>query len=214
MSFFEKPILNSPYTIPSQHWELDSDGRPTDDIIEKRRGFALISATPKPQSVRQSNQSEMGLNATGLDGQDMAYSVTETVNEMRYQIDAWRNLRNPNDWQVSPVTQRLLQHWREIQKDETQAIRPFFCQLEAVETAIWLAEVAPKMGERGKRVKKRLDAAGATEKPRSLTRLNHPSSKCSQNFAYCIVLYKIQSIYRRTKACQVGASLHYHHAFS
>ena len=151
MSFFEKPILNSPYTIPKQHWELDGDGRPTDKIIEKRRGFALISATPSSRSIRSSSQSEMSLNATGLDGQDMAYSVTETVNEMRYQIDAWRNLRNPNDWQVSPVTQRLLQHWREIQKDETQAIRPFFCQLEADETAIWLAEVAPKMGEGGKR---------------------------------------------------------------
>ena len=165
MSFFEKPILNSPYTIPSQHWELDSDGRPTDKIIEKRRGFALISATPKPRSARSDSQSEMGLNTTELDGEDMAYSVTETVNEMRYQIDAWRNLRNPNDWQVSPVTQRLLQHWREIQKDETQAIRPFFCQLEAVETAIWLAEVAPKMGKRGKRVKKQLDAANAEANP-------------------------------------------------
>ncbi|MDG1078295.1 MAG: DEAD/DEAH box helicase family protein [Planktotalea sp.] len=165
MSFFEEPILNSPYLVPGKHWELDGDGRPTDKIIEKRRGFALISATPSSRSVRSSNQSEMSLNTTGLDSEDMAYGVTETVNEMRYQVDAWRNLRNPNDWQFSPVTQRLLQHWQKIQKDETQAIRPFFCQLEAVETAIWLAEVAPKMGERGKRVKKRLDVANAEANP-------------------------------------------------
>ena len=165
MSFFEKPILNSPYMIPKQHWELDGDGRPTDKVIEKRRSFALISATPRSRSTRSSSQTEMSLNAAGLDGQDTTYSVTETVNEMRYQVDAWRDLRNPNDWQVSPVTQRLLQHWRKIQKDETQAIRPFFCQLEAVETAIWLAEVAPKMGKRGKRVKKRLDVANAEANP-------------------------------------------------
>ena len=28
---------------------------------------------------------------------------------------------------------------------------PFFCQLEAIETTIWLTEVAPKMGKIGNR---------------------------------------------------------------
>lgn len=165
MSFFEQPILNSPYSVPQQHWELDEDGRPTDTVVEKRRRSDLISAMPKPKSVRGARQSEMDLNAAGLEGQELAYNVTEFVNEMRAQVDAWRQLPNPNDWQVSPITQRLLQHWRAIQKDETQAIRPFFCQLEAVETAIWLAEVAPKMGERGRRAKRRLEAANAEANP-------------------------------------------------
>ncbi|TMV15678.1 restriction endonuclease [Arenibacterium halophilum] len=107
----------------------------------------------------------MELSSAGLEGQDVAYNVTEFVNEMRSQVDAWRALPNPNDWQVTPVTQRLLQHWRAIQRDETQAIRPFFCQLEAVETAIWMTEVAPKMGERGKRVRKRLETANAEANP-------------------------------------------------
>jgi len=31
--FFEKPILNSPYDYPSQHWELDESGQPTQKII-------------------------------------------------------------------------------------------------------------------------------------------------------------------------------------
>jgi hypothetical protein len=26
-SFFERPILNSPYAFPARHWELDSDGK-------------------------------------------------------------------------------------------------------------------------------------------------------------------------------------------
>jgi len=45
-----------------------------------------------------------------------------------------------------PETARLLQHWRH---HEFSSIRPFFCQIEAVETAIWLTEVAPQIGKTG-----------------------------------------------------------------
>ena len=58
-----------------------------------------------------------------------------------------------------------MQHWRALQTDESQTIRPFFCQLEAVEVAIWLAEVAPKLGARGKRFKARLEAANDAANP-------------------------------------------------
>lgn len=167
MSFFEKPILNSPYSIPSRHWELDKDGRPTDRIIESRRRSDLVSAMPKAKSVknRTGSQAELSLNEVGLESQEMAYNVTEFVNELRSQVDTWRTLRNPNDWQVTPTTQRLLQHWRAIQNDESQTIRPFFCQLEAVETAIFLAEVAPKRGPQGKRFRTRLEAANGEANP-------------------------------------------------
>jgi hypothetical protein len=47
-----------------------------------------------------------------------------------------------------PETARLLQHWRH---HNFSGIRPFFCQIEAVETAIWLTEVAPQIGKAGKR---------------------------------------------------------------
>jgi hypothetical protein len=46
------------------------------------------------------------------------------------------------------LTHGLLQHWRSY---PFQGLRPFFCQIEAVETAIWLTEVAPQQGERGKK---------------------------------------------------------------
>ena len=36
-SFFERPILNSPYAYPDRHWELDDDGQPTNQILPKRR---------------------------------------------------------------------------------------------------------------------------------------------------------------------------------
>jgi type III restriction enzyme len=41
MSFFDRPILNSPYAPPSRHWELDLQGQPTDRIIEARRSSDL-----------------------------------------------------------------------------------------------------------------------------------------------------------------------------
>jgi len=41
---------------------------------------------------------------------------------------------------VTPETARLLQHWRH---HDFAGIRPFFCQIEAVETVIWLREVVP-----------------------------------------------------------------------
>ncbi len=69
------------------------------------------------------------------------YSENALINEIRGHVDSWRGLRNPADWGVTSATQRLLEHWRH---HEFVGPRPFFCQLEAVETIIWFTEVAPK----------------------------------------------------------------------
>jgi type III restriction enzyme len=47
--FFEDPILNSPYERPARHWELDKDGIPTQQIVERRRESRLITPIPKPK---------------------------------------------------------------------------------------------------------------------------------------------------------------------
>ena len=43
--FFDQPILNSPYEIPTRHWELDPLGQPTQRIAtsggERGRGRRL-----------------------------------------------------------------------------------------------------------------------------------------------------------------------------
>jgi len=70
-------------------------------------------------------------------------------------VDTWRLLPNPNQWQVTPETARLLQHWRNY---TFSGIRPFFCQVEAVETLIWLTEVAP-LSKSGKNMLSRLGTA-------------------------------------------------------
>lgn len=47
LTFFEHPILNSPYAYPGRHWELDADGQPTNKLIESRRRSDLITPVPK-----------------------------------------------------------------------------------------------------------------------------------------------------------------------
>ncbi len=140
--FFEKPILNSPYEYPSRHWELDAQGQPTQQIIEKRRRAEFITPIPKPKKRKSTTvQSDIVFDeGKGLSTQQQRYDPTPIINDLRYHVDKWRSLPNPNDWKVTPETARLLQHWRQHQFN---TLRPFFCQIEAVETAIWLAEVAP-----------------------------------------------------------------------
>ncbi|MBS4032751.1 MAG: DEAD/DEAH box helicase family protein [Clostridiales bacterium] len=83
----------------------------------------------------------------GLSTEEQQYDPTSIINAIRYQVDQWRSRPNPADWQVTPETARLLQHWRHHRFSQ---IRPFFCQIEAVETIIWLSEVAPKSGKSAK----------------------------------------------------------------
>ena len=145
--FFARPILNSPYECPARHWELDADGQPTNRIIETRRRSDLITPVPKPKKRRQNRaQTQMIFDAgDDLSTEEQEYNPTPIINEVRSYVASWRNLPNPDQWLVTPETARLLKHWRNPQFD---GIRPFFCQIEAVETAIWLTEVAPKQGAR------------------------------------------------------------------
>lgn len=146
--FFEKPILNSPYSYPSSHWELDKSGQPTQKILDSRRTVELITPIPQPKKRKVSPQQQALLfeDELGLSSPKQQYDPTPIINELRRTVDAWRNIPNPNDWLVTPETARLLQHWRH---HPFNSIRPFFCQVEAAETLIWLTEVAPKFGKTG-----------------------------------------------------------------
>ena len=145
--FFEKPILNSPYKNPSKHWELDKDRQPTHRILEFRRGAEFITPIPKPRKRKRSEpQTEMVLDeGKGLSTADQQYDPTGNINLVRSLVDQWRQIPDPNKWKVTPETARLLKHWRH---HPFSGIRPFFCQVEAIETLIWLTEVAPNSGKR------------------------------------------------------------------
>ena len=148
--FFERPVLNSPYSYPKRHWELDETGQPTQKIIESRRPAEFITPIPKPKKQKGSKtQAEIIFNeGKGLSTEKQQYQHTVIINAVRQQVDQWRKLQDPNQWQVTPETARLLRHWRH---HRFTGIRPFFCQVEALETAIWLIEVAPQASRVGKR---------------------------------------------------------------
>jgi type III restriction enzyme len=138
--FFERPILNSPYDYPRQHWELDGEGQPTQRIIETRRRAEFITPIPKPKKQKgKADQKALVFDeGKGLSTEKQQYDTTSIINDLRNQVDQWRKLPSP-DWLVTPETARLLQHWRHHKFSD---IRPFFCQIEAIEAVIWLTEVA------------------------------------------------------------------------
>ena len=164
--FFDHPILNSPYDYPLQHWELDESGQPTQRIIETRRRAEFITPIPKPKKVKKKKaetQRELVFDeGKGLSTEQQQYDPTSLINEIRRHVDQWRTIPNPNNWRVTPETARLLQHWRH---HEFNSFRPFFCQVEAIETAIWLTEVAPQVGKTGKRFLTYLKAANEQANP-------------------------------------------------
>lgn len=160
--FFDDPILNSPYEYPVKHWELDETGQPTQRVIESRRGAKFITPIPKPKKRKAATQKGFVFDeGKGLSTAEQQYDPTSIINEVRGHVDTWRTLPNPSQWQVTPETARLLQHWRH---HDFSGVRPFFCQIEAVETAIWLTEVAPST-RLGKRVLDHLSAANKDANP-------------------------------------------------
>ncbi len=146
--FFEHPVLNSPYEEPRLHWELDGEGQPTQNTIESRRRASFITPIPKPRKHKNSGAQQLVFDeGKGLSTPDQVYNVTSIINQVREHVNAWRNKQDPNDWHVTPETARLLQHWRHHHFSD---IRPFFCQIEAMETIIWLTEVAPHLRKKEK----------------------------------------------------------------
>jgi type III restriction enzyme len=132
-SFYDRPILNSPYRAPEFHHPLDEKGQPLEgEPRPGRRPSRLLVPVPASRKKALTAQPSLELET---------YTDHALINEIRGYLDSWRGLRNPADWGVSGATQRLLEHWRHHQ---FVGPRPFFCQIEAVETIIWLTEVAPK----------------------------------------------------------------------
>jgi type III restriction enzyme len=162
-AFFKQPILNSPYDYPGHHWELDGRGQPTQKVIDERRKVSLITPIPRPKKhTGKGEQANLGLDeGRGLSSEKQQYDLTSIINQVRSAVDTWRKLPE-SQWRVTPETARLLRHWRHHQFG---GVRPFFCQVEAVETAIWLTEVAPGAGRGAELLLKHLAAANADANP-------------------------------------------------
>lgn len=126
----DNPIQNSPYEEPTRYW-LYEGGEPK--LIAGARRRAGYYFRPRTRGPKQ----QMSLVA------DEQFVELDLVNTLRHRVAQWRN----RNWQgATPITQRLLQHWSSPDRDPPQKL--FFCQLEAAETIIWLAEMNGKDGPR------------------------------------------------------------------
>ena len=117
-----KWILHTPYAAPTRHWQLDSHGRSTNSIKPGRRPSSTQLPVPSPKG-----------DETDWSPPDSEVEPHGTINEIRKHVDEWRT----GHWKgSSPRVQHLLEYWAR----EGEAMRPFWCQREAVETLIWLFE--------------------------------------------------------------------------
>ncbi len=122
--------------------------------------------TPVPKPKKQKGKGGKGqkgfdFSPEALTGEDEEYNPTPIINEIRTYVEQWRNLKSPDQWGVTPETARLLKHWRH---HAFAGVRPFFCQIEAVETVIWLTEVATKSA-RHKKFWAHVEGANAQANP-------------------------------------------------
>ena len=127
------PVINSPYVEPVRHFRTTADGGVTGEIDERRRPSEFFVPVARPTKA----SAQLTLDAFGPPTQQRP---NEIVNEIRGSVGRWRQSGYPG---VTSVTRDLLNYWRSDDRER----RLFFCQVEAVETIIYLTEVAEKRGD-------------------------------------------------------------------
>jgi len=120
----ERPIICSPYEEPNDHW-----------VYDKETGAASRAGYRRPASYwyKTERTGSAQLTLTGLAEEER--DDLPLVNALRDDVRRWRGAGYPG---ASNITCELLRHWWRADR----ARRLFFCQLEAVETVIYLAEIA------------------------------------------------------------------------
>ena len=117
-STIDRLIINKPYEEPAEHWTYNRE----------RRTFSRSSGRRPAGYLVASGDSKL-FDDPGV------FVEIPLVNRIRPRVKAWREAGYPG---VTAITKRLLDYWTDPEEFETR--RFFFCQLEAVETLIWLAE--------------------------------------------------------------------------
>lgn len=130
----DNPILNNPYSPPKYHYAVD----PNDGSLnynDVRQGRAIFTKGKQVIPLKQIQASLLELNDTAT-----KEDLNHIINLLRKEVADWRDKSYPD---VTRVTQTLLNYWfNNPEREVTKQL--FFAQQEAVETAIWLNEVADK----------------------------------------------------------------------
>ncbi len=130
----ENPVLNSPYEEPSRHFKFDDEGI-TDEVVGERRVSSYF--VPIAQPRKRGKQLVLDTEWT-----QERLKPNDEINRIRQRVTLWRT----GGYQgVTNTTRRLLEYWQRPDREPHK--RLFFCQIEALETAIYVTEVARKYGD-------------------------------------------------------------------
>jgi len=129
----ENPVINSPFFEPTKQFAFDDNGI-KNEVIEGRRPssyFIPIAGAKRTKSGQQVIDTEWTKDRI---------EENEFINSVRGKVRTWRQLGYPG---VTPTTLNLLRYWTNPEREK----RLFFCQIEALETVIYMTEVANQMGD-------------------------------------------------------------------
>ena len=130
----DNPVLNSPYSEPTRHFRFDEEGI-TNEVVEARRISSYFVPVAKPR--KRGKQMVLDTEWT-----EERIKENEDINRIRQRVSLWRR----GGYQgITNTTRRLLEYWQRPDREPTQ--RLFFCQIEALETIIYLTEVAEGYGD-------------------------------------------------------------------
>jgi type III restriction enzyme len=132
MALIDNPILNSPFSEPARHFKFDEDGI-TNEILNGRRPSSHFVPIPRAKKKGKQLQFETEWTKDRIE-------PNPVVDRIRQRVGAWRQGGYVG---VTGTTSRLLAYWTREKRDKPL----FFCQIEAVETAIYITEVARKYGD-------------------------------------------------------------------
>ena len=139
MDALSNPILNSPYEAPERHFDLGPNG-PTGEVLPGRRPSESFIPIPVSKKKRGKNGASAQQSLDLFDVTGERREQNSLINDMRQRVELWRARGYPH---VTSISRKLMQYWA----DPTREERVLFCQREATETAIYLAEVAGRHGE-------------------------------------------------------------------
>ena len=131
----DNPVINSPYDPPDRHFEIGAHG-PTGQVLPGRRPSESFIPIP-PSRKKKADQEELDFDVTRERREQ-----NSLINDIRRQVELWRSRGYPG---VTPISRKLMEHW--AARPPVRDDRALFCQREAAETAIYLAECAGKRGE-------------------------------------------------------------------
>ncbi|MGL4502156.1 MAG: BPTD_3080 family restriction endonuclease, partial [Planktothrix sp.] len=132
----ENPIINSAFSEPQRHFRFDDDGITDEEVLSRRISHYFIPIAQPKKKSKQFQQLEINLGEWTQD----RVAENKFINQVRERVGWWRR---GGYLYVTPTTKKLLEYWTNPERER----KLYFCQIEALETVIYITEVAKKTGD-------------------------------------------------------------------